>query len=265
MTWGGRALFSDDNFLFAQATLWDGRLGLTYTSWFGDLSENEIGDNDQFVDSFHAIYLGAFFDVQPFDGFRIAGEYAARVDGGEVRSAAIARLDYRARGRLVVPVELHLGYQARMYLHRFGPRSLLVEPTQTPNTPRREDVYVTNSFEYFEFTPFFDQWSHTGMFELNARPFEQWRLFAQTELWYRLVDDALPRVVYSRRFGRFPGDHFDVFYRVGIDFFPWPKWPHRFSAYATNKAVISDTDVRTALPDRLDHRDFFYVEGVFQL
>ncbi|MEO1335471.1 MAG: hypothetical protein AAFV29_07490, partial [Myxococcota bacterium] len=34
MTWGGRALFSDDNFLFAQATVFDGRLGLTYTSWF---------------------------------------------------------------------------------------------------------------------------------------------------------------------------------------------------------------------------------------
>ena len=265
MTWGGRALFSDDNFLFAQATLLDGQVGLTYMSWFGDLSESEIADNAQLVDAFHAVYLGAFADVELFEGIRAGAEYAARVDRGEVRSAAMIRVDWRATEDIGVPCEVHIGYQARLYLSRFGPRSLFVEPTQTPNTPRRENTYVTNSFEYFEYTPFYDQWSHTGMFEANARIHPRWRLFAQVELWYRALDADTPRIVYNRRFGRFPGDHLELFYRGGIDFFPWPEWPHRFSAFATNKAVVAIGDVRTALPDRFDHRDFFYVEGVFQL
>ncbi|MEO1337201.1 MAG: hypothetical protein AAFV29_16285, partial [Myxococcota bacterium] len=219
----------------------------------------------QFADSFHAVYFGAFADVEIFDGFRLAAEYAARVDNGEVRSAAVARADYRASGHFGAPFELHLGYQARLYLARFGPRGIFVEPTQTPNTPRREDVYVTNSFEYFEYTPFFDQWSHTGMFELNVRPWPNWRVFAQTEVWHRAVRADAPRVVNSPRFGRFPGSHTNFFYRTGIDFFPWAELPHRFSLYATNKAVIATTDIRTALPDRFDHRDFFYVEGLFRL
>ena len=265
LNWGGRALFSDDNFLFAQATIFDGRLGLTYTSWFGDLTESEIGDNDQILDSFHAIYVGAFADFEILPGLRIGAEYAGRIDTGALRSAAMARIDWRASGNVGVPVDIHIGYQARLYLNQFGPRSLFVQPTQTPNTPRREYTYVTNSFEYFEYTPSFDQFSHTGMLELNVRPFKQWRLFGQVEVWYRIVEAAEPRIVYNQRFGRFPGDHIELFYRCGIDFFPWSDWPHFFSAYATNKAVVAVTDVRTALPNRFDHRDFFYVEGVFQL
>lgn len=265
MTWGGRALFRDDNFLFAEATIWDRRLGLTYMSWFGDLTPSEVADAAQVVDSFHGVYVGAFTDFELFDGLRIGAEYAARLDTGEVRSSAMARIDFVHATDVGVPLELHIGYQARLYLNDFGPRSLFVEPTQTPNTPRRENVYVTNSFEYFEYTPFFDQWSHTGMFEANLYPWPQWRFFAQAEVWYRAVDAAAPRVVSSPRFGRFPGDHTELFYRCGVDFFPWLRWPHRFSIYATNKAVVAATDVSTALPDRFDHRDFLYIEGVFQL
>ena len=265
MTWGGRALFSDDNFLYAQATALDGRIGLTYTSWFGDLTASEIGDADQVVDSFHGVYIGAFTNLELGAGFRFGAEYGARLDTGEIRSAAMARLDFKTAGRIGVPVELHIGYQARMYLNQFGPRSIFVEPTQTPNTPRRENVYVTNSFEYFEYTPFFDQFSHTGMFEVNLYPFDQWRVFAQTEFWYRIINAATPRIVYSPRFGRFPGDHAEIFYRCGIDFFPWSELPYRFSAFATNKAVVAATDISTPLPDRFNHRDFFFVEGVFQL
>ncbi len=265
LTWAGRALFSDDNFLFAAATMLDGRLGVTYTSWFGDLSTSELDPNDVALDAFHAVYVGAFTDIEIFDGVRLAAEYAARIDQGEVRSAAMARLDWRATGDIGVPIDVHIGYQARLYLSQFGPRSIQVAPTQAPNTPRRENIYVTNSFEYFEYTPFFDQWSHTGMFEVSVRPLPQWRLYGHAEVWHRASEAAVPRVTYNQRFGRLPGVHNELFYRVGIEFFPWSQWPHRMTVYATNKAVVAVTDVRDALPNRFDHRDFVYIEGIFQL
>lgn len=266
----GRTLFRDDNILAAELSGWERRLGLGLVAWFSDDIFSARPDPEATpqpegpFDPFQSWYATAFGELPLRDDLRLAGEYSLRLDGGRPTSGLLLRGDYL----LDRPsFDLHLGYQFRFYERGFGPRTKLVAPTQTPNTPRREEVYVTNSFEYLGISPVFHQWSHTVMSELFWELFGRVTLFVSLEWWLRFVRAAeeAPQVVYDARFGRYPDVKNELFYRGGFLWRPFAGAPHRVSAYVTNKAVVSFDRVVFATPFRFSHADFFFIEGEFFL
>lgn len=84
---------------------------------------------------------------------------------------------------------VHAGYQLRFYEQGFGPDERLSAPTIVDNTPLREDQYVTNSFEYFGISPFFDQLSHNVMAEVRVPIAGGLRGLFEGEYWVRIVRD----------------------------------------------------------------------------
>jgi hypothetical protein len=106
--------------------------------------------------------------------------------------------------------------------------------------PYREDVYVTNSYEYLGISPLFEQWSHSVMFEGRLWLTRRFQLFADTEAWLRFAAcRGTPWVVYTSSGFRAPGHQLTGYYRAGLRLYPWPERPHRMSVYFTNKQVTS--------------------------
>jgi hypothetical protein len=223
----GRAFWNDDNLVATTLSTLGGRLQLMNVEWLTDRNA---------VD---ARYLNASFGVPLLSRFFVGAEGSVRYDKGmaRARGAALLRADATERRQRF---ELHLGYQFRWYQDGFGPRDDLKAPTSTFNVPNREDVYVTNSYEYLGISRLYAQWSHTVMFEGRIWLTQRLQLFADTEAWLRwAVCRGTPWVVYTSSGFRAPGRVLTGYYRSGLRLFPWPGLPHRLSVYFTNKQVSS--------------------------
>lgn len=148
-------------------------------------------------------------------------------------------------------VRLHVGYQFRWYDQGYGPRETLEQPTATYNLPFREEAYVTNSFEYFKNSLFFEQWSHSLMVETSVPAGPYFRVFAETELvLYYAADRAVPsRYLPPPQLAR------PYWYRAGLRLYPWAGLPHRLSGSFSNKQVLSGWFSQEPVTERFDRVD----------
>jgi hypothetical protein len=228
-TFAGRAFWDDDDVSRLQLSALDGRVGLTWIDW-------RIDDPDQSgtTSKVNAEFLSAYADLPLSKGFRIAAELGLRGRRGH-ESGALGRADYL--GRPSPFIELHVGYQFRWYQRLFGPRNHVVQPSVPFNTPQQEDVYATNSFEFFGISSLDDQWSHTIMLEARARPAARLQLFLQGELWIRFASSPDGTITFTPNGCGAPGRCTDLLFRAGATAKPWRDLPHRINAYLTNKQV----------------------------
>jgi hypothetical protein len=261
--YAGRALWSDDDLISTTLDVLGGVGKLMFVRWQkqGPRQTNPAvppisgGTAERNASS----YLGATLDVPFGTNFRIAGEYSARLRS-PLRSGVLARAD--GIGSPWPWLSLHAGYQFRWYQHGFGPRDALIAPTTTFNVPYRQDVYVTNSFEYFGISEFFEQWSHTLMLEGRARIGDYFGVFAEGEFWLRYAAArSTPQiVVYTPSGFRAPGRDLNVYYRAGFSLFPWPELPHRANCFLTNKQVESGIAAADPIEQRYDPGTYIVLE-----
>jgi hypothetical protein len=256
---GGRAFWGDDDFLATTLSWAGGALGLSWVRWLTETVRSPVeyvggqatlqGEVlPQYGRTLIADYLTVHGAVTLGERLRLSGEYGLLLKRSP-RQGLLARADW-----LVLSgwggAALHLGYQLRWYQRGLGPRETLVTPSTSPNLPYRENSYVTNSFEYLALTPYYEQWSHTLVGEVEL-PATEWLVaFGQGELWYRSLSSSDQHVLYVQRFGRAPGYDTELFYRAGLRVLPWVSRPHRLSAFVTNKLVASGELARQADPRR---------------
>ena len=225
--YAGRAFWDDDNLITTTLSAFGGRLQLMHVDW----QTNNVAKDAHYWSAAAGLPLGSRFSV--------GAEGSIRDDKGvhHLRGGALLRADAIERRQRF---QLHLGYQFRWYQDGFGPRDDLRAPTSTFNVPYREDVYVTNSYEYLGISKVYEQWSHTLMFEGRVLLLSRLQLFADTEAWlrYAAARDA-PWVLYTPDGFRAPGRRLVGYYRAGLRVLPWPGLPHRLSVYLTNKQVNS--------------------------
>jgi hypothetical protein len=255
--YAGRALWSDDDLITTTASAFDGLAKILFVQWqrSGPRQPDPVTPLSPSPDAWAkrtvSYYLSGSVDVPLMDHFRIATEYAARLRR-PLRHGWLARAD--AMGSLPDWLAVHAGYQFRWYQDGFGPRDALFSPTTTFNVPYREDTYVTNSFEYFGISEFFEQWSHTAMLEGRARLSPHLGVFAEGEFWLRYAAArSEPKVVvYTPAGFRAPSRDLSVYYRAGFSLFPWPDLPHRGNCFLTNKQTDSDTSAADPIVRRYD-------------
>jgi hypothetical protein len=264
---GGRTLWQDDDLLDWSLRLFDGALSVDVVGWLFqyDLTSALLvgqatgqtsatgGMPGTLPPGSPAWYATATLDLPLTDALRVAIEGGARF-AGDVRPAVIARVDHMIDGRRLAA---HLGYQLRWYAKGFGPRSAAIPATLPYNLPRREHTYATNSFELLTLSPAFEQWSHSAMVELRARPSDYIELFADGELWLRFARGGEKVLVAPDGFVA-PGRRLDAYYRVGAALLPWPEHPVRLRAFVTNKHTesgeLASTEVsRRFLPTSEHH------------
>ncbi len=248
---GGRIFWPDDDIIHSSLTILDGELGVGWTRWLLEgerplLAYNLVGMSPAaraaaYLTGLPTDYFTAFYELVPADFLHFAIEYGVSLRRNtRVRHAGLMRVDFL--GLALGPVDLHAGYQFRYYDQAFGPRERRLATSSTaPNTPYREDTYVTNSYEYLALSSGFRQWSHTAMLEAEVRLGGHVALYGEGELWQRYIvaiERASP-VIYVPRFGRAPGSSTQIFYRGGVRIMPWEMLPHRLSASVTNKRVAS--------------------------
>ena len=82
-------------------------------------------------------------------GLLLASLIACHVTEQQHRQPSVVRL------LLDNPLAMQQRCEGRYYQRGFGPRSVVASTTTLPNLPRREDAYVTNSFEYLAVSNFF--------------------------------------------------------------------------------------------------------------
>jgi len=241
--YGGRSLWTDDDLIRTQLSLWRERLRFMFVEWQSDF---QLRDPERWLDWGNvyeerrvARYADVALDLPLPAGFRSALEYALRLRD-PLRSAALLRVDWLRRdlGRL----QVHLGYQFRFYQQGSGPRDFVLPPSEPFSFPYQEDTYVTNPFEYLGLSADFNQWSHTLMSEGRFELVRRLQLFANAELWQRTAS------AFSRNRKRAetaegfqaPGNRFEAYYSAGASFFPWRGLPHRADVFVTNKQVPGD-------------------------
>lgn len=226
---GGEAYWVGDD-LQAGAVAWlDGGLELTWLSWL--LSGEHRADY---------LTLSADWPCLP-DGFRLTGELGVHLpaDGAPWASAGLIRADW-LDPHWAGAGQVHVGYQFRAYQRGFGPRQADVSaPHTVPVMPTRADAYVTNAFEFYAFSPLYDQLSHTVMLETRAPIGGGFSLVAELEWWARWAYDPQQpvQVVAPDPGRRLPGWLFDVWYNVGFQYQPWAGQPHRGRLTLANKHV----------------------------
>jgi hypothetical protein len=257
----GRAFWSDDDVYVYSVGALDGRLKAAAVEWRTTNIPRGFGSLPvQGEEHVHAWYTTLSLELPASPNARLAAEYAAKL-GDPLRHGLLLRTDYT--NRKLGPAALHLGYQFRYYQNGFGPRETLMAPTTTFNVPSREDMYVTNSFEYFGLSADFVQWSHTAMLEARVAVSSRVELFGEVELWQRFaaarVDPA--RVVFTPDGFRAPGGRVRPYYKAGLSLFPWPGLPHRLSSFVTNKQVVSADDVTEPQSVRYETTNYLLVEA----
>jgi hypothetical protein len=252
----GRAFWYDDDLYTQRIGAFDGRIQLALVSWKTDaIPRGQLVQPTEKLEKRFARYATLALDI-PVGSAHFAAEYGAKI-GDPLRHGLLLRTDVTSR--IPGSASVHAGYQFRYYQDGFGPRDNLIPPTTTFNVPAREDMYVTNSFEYLGLSQDYAQWSHTLM--LEARVFLQTHLeaFGELELWQRFASAKTdpPRVVYTPDGFRAPGSELRPYYKAGLGFLPWKDKPHRMNAFVTNKQVLSERDVTT--PESLRFEKGHYV------
>ena len=238
--YAGRALWDDDELITTTLSAFGGRAEIMHAQW----QTHNTALIAHYLDASGAIPLTSRFSIGAEGGLRF-GRGVRYARGG-----ALLRADGIERRRRF---EVHVGYQLRWYQDGFGPRDDLSAPTSTFNVPYREDVYVTNSYEYLGLSKIYEQWSHTGMLEARVLVLSRVQLFADTEAWWRFAAArASPWVVYAPDGFRAPGHALVGYYRAGLRILPWPGLPHRLSAYVTNKQVHSEYNSSSEVARRFD-------------
>jgi hypothetical protein len=256
-TYIGRAFWGDDDVISASLRVLDGLAELMLVDW--KTHRYDLYNGRQMDETLSAWYLSASLDLPLGRGFRVAGEYAVRRRYG-TRGGALGRIDYLLRGSSWL--SLHTGYQLRWYDARFGPRRQLVLPSSVFNTPYQQDVYATNSFEYFYLSEWFEQVSHTLMLEVHARLGSYVDLFAEAEEWARHATGHSARypVLYTPEGFRAPGNMLRLYYRTGVSVLPFTGLPHRLSAFVTNKQVRGGYYFTEEVSRRFDSGTFWALE-----
>ncbi len=257
---GGRVFWQNDDLLNFTLRAFDGALGFGYTQWWTGYGDQ----NPVFSPLVDGRYLNAFARWEPIAGLTLAGEYGARIGGSKsIAHAAVARADLLHR---VDNFAFHIGYQARYYSQGFGPFDVLTTPSTIMSTPNREDYYVTNSYEYLWLTPYFNQYSHTVMFEGQYRVGKV-DIFAELEWWIRTASDVREpsRLVVDRAGDSFPGVLPKTYYKFGAALLPFSKQPHRVSLYVSNKAVMSYSRVTIPVVQRFIQRPILFIEAEVHL
>ena len=173
---------------------------------------------------------------------RLAVQGAVRLpfEGQTARGAAMLRADWMPPK--VGDWTLHFGYQARVYQQGVGPGGEAVTPVSTgPAFIAREDTWLTNAFDAWWPSVYYNQWWHTAMIEAHWQVFDGWALRSEIEGALKVFDDPqsparrLPRV--GADFGDpFPDPDLQVFYRAGIEATPFDG-PHRLRLWMLNKAT----------------------------
>lgn len=231
----GRALWQDDDVYALTLGALDRRVELTFFYWLTDSAAEGA-----------ALFTGAV-DLPLTDHSRLGLEYGLRPDSpneapGGLSHAGMARLDWRRDDLLGGRLQMHVGYQFRAYLEGFSPQQELTETSAVPQLPFREDAYVTHSLEYLSIGSQYDQWSHTGMFEMRAALTPRLWWVGQAEGLLRAVEDGdagPPRVVFTSRDQRVPGVLRDLFWRAGLEWRLFRDRPGRFNAFVTDKQINS--------------------------
>ena len=238
--YGGRALWDDDDYIVYTLAYLQRLIQLRFVEWHkgddGALPVAFLPDEETPIRT--TWFVGASTDLTVAEQWHLAGEIATRLDD-RAHSAFMWRADYLTRE---LPwLDLHAAYQVRWYDAGFGPAKGIDEPSATFNVPRREDQYVTNSFEYLGISADYEQWSHTLMLEGRVRPFSVLELFAEVELWWRyaLARSATTPPATTPQGFEAPGSDLSAYYRIGLSVYPWPALPHRLSGFLTNKQVES--------------------------
>lgn len=257
---GGRVFWQTDDLLHFSLRALDGAIGLGLTQWWSGYMD-EPAEFEPKVDGRYAHIFGRW---QPLPGLTLAGEYGARVTTAKpFAHSGLARADLLHRAGQFA---FHVGYQARYYGQGFGPFDSLTTPSTIMSTPNREDYYATNSYEYLWLTPYFDQYSHTVVFE-GQYHIGKFNLFAELEWWVRMVSDVQEpsRLVKNRRGDSFPGVLTQTYYKVGAALMPFPALPHRIAVYLSNKAVTSYQRVTIPVVERFIQRPILFVEAEVHL
>ncbi len=250
LTWGdielrhvfGGKIFWPDNLVTAALDFFQGSAGILYSLWFSDsnffdpqssLGFRPFGDRDPYTSH----HLGVYGSYEVLPELTLTGEYSAKLFEGTPKSGLLLRADWS--GELFEDCQAHLGYQFRYYQRGFGPNVNLNETTTSPILPYREQVYATNSFEYFGVSKYFDQWSHSMMAELEYRPWEHVVLTAAVEYFFRAASDpeVHDKIIIHPLYGRLPGITELTYYRLGFEVYPWAEEQHHLSFLFTNKLV----------------------------
>ncbi len=266
--YAGRVFWGNDDLIATSLSALGGRVELTFANWQQSMS-SDGGTTPGEPDFFR--YLGEDRTIHPTaygtlslrvpvgEHYRFAAEFASRFRQ-PTRGALLLRTDYRHRKLRLL--RFHLGYQFRYYQAGFGPRDQFAPPSWIFNTPRAEDLYVTNSFEYWAFSSHFEQWSHTVMLEVQLRMIPYLEIFSDWELWDRQVN-ARPGLSGEWSYLGVidpSGNTLEDYYRFGLRLLPWPTLPHRLSAYFTNKQVSSATRATNPVYSRFAEGKYLLLE-----
>ncbi|MEQ9497985.1 MAG: hypothetical protein RIT81_14035 [Deltaproteobacteria bacterium] len=246
---GGRVFWSDDDLITFALGAFDGRLELNFARW--QFTTTDVNPA--------AHYLTASFNWPLTEWAGVSAEYGARLRN-TLETAGMIRFD--ASFGDIWGAGFHVGYQARYYGRGFSPRTTAEVPTLVFSTPERENTYVTNSYEFFDFGPLFDQWAHTLMGEVRIPVVDYLYVTGTTEILLRSLDNprGVDRVTYVQGH-RAPGQWVEVYYRFGLEVRPWPELPHRINAFITNKQVASDQFLTDPVRRRFEPGDYVVVEA----
>jgi hypothetical protein len=264
-TFIGRALWQNDDVIALALRGFDNRAEISVVRWQFDetpmsLVAGQPAPPPGPIVRSAANFFGASVDMPFTKTLRAAAEYSGRFRDGALRSAALGRIDFLDRD--LAGISLHLGYSFRYYEAGFGPRERFDPPTTSYNVPDLEDVYVTNSFEYFGISEYFHQWSHTAMVEAIVPIFPILKVVADGEYFVRFASDrnTLPRVVYLEDWGLFPGSAGRLFYKAGLRLEPFRGLPHRLDVMVTNKQVVSGLTVTDLETKRFQDGNFYVIQ-----
>ncbi|MBN2718974.1 MAG: hypothetical protein JXX14_24215 [Deltaproteobacteria bacterium] len=251
-----RVFWHYDDLLMIPLAFFDGRISLLTAIWyFTTPADNSVPDVQNVVRTSNNVqnffpYFGVSGHYDWHDAFRISGEYLARVKDNQWSSAALFRADYKKD--TADAARIHLGYQFRYYGKQFAPLANLSAATTAPQIPAREDTYVTNSFEYLPYSPWFHQVSHTVMSEVQLNLTRQFQLYYELECWFRWAFNGRNdnRVLFFAPEKRAPGHWQELFYDVGFRYRLFASLPHRIAVFVSNKWVASDTQAVTPMSIR---------------
>ncbi|MCB9540459.1 MAG: hypothetical protein H6704_29935 [Myxococcales bacterium] len=240
--------------LFITTVGWRG-VELSYLAW----------PQDTFARTSHHFTLAGDVPGLP-PALRLGLEAALRMPQDDLgpRGAAMVRADWLP-DRLG-PVELHLGYQARIYQQGFGARgSDPLLPTVRASLPWREDTYLTNAFDALQPSVYVHQWWHTGMFEGIYHLTDWWALRTELEARARFFRDVQrpprPIPLYQGLVDGpgplLPDPVYELAYRAGTELKPLANAPHRFRLWFANKYNSTEASLgSTPTPLRLRVTDW---------